>query len=71
LKPGITYLGVLEVKCSKCAGDGFITFLENMHDQAAAEGWLDHDKIMMEQLMCIKRAGTSLISTYFKEAAIL
>jgi porphobilinogen synthase len=27
---------------------------------------------MMEQLMCIKRAGCSLISTYFaKEAAIL
>jgi porphobilinogen synthase len=27
---------------------------------------------MMEQLMCIKRAGASLISTYFaKEAAII
>ena len=39
---------------------------------AAERGWLDHDKIMMEQLMCIKRAGASLISTYFaKEAAIL
>jgi porphobilinogen synthase len=38
---------------------------------AAERGWLDHDKIMMEQLMCIKRAA-SLISTYFaKEAAIL
>jgi porphobilinogen synthase len=23
---------------------------------AAERGWLDHDKIMMEQLMCIKRA---------------
>jgi delta-aminolevulinic acid dehydratase/porphobilinogen synthase len=35
---------------------------------AAERGWLDH-KIMMEQLMCIKRAG--FISTYFaKEAAI-
>jgi porphobilinogen synthase len=39
---------------------------------AAEKGWLDHDKTMMEQLMCIKRAGASLISTYFaKEAAIL
>jgi porphobilinogen synthase len=39
---------------------------------AAERGWLDHDKIMMEQLMCIKAAGASLISTYFaKEAAIL
>lgn len=39
---------------------------------AAEKGWIDHDAIMMEQLMCIKRAGASLISTYFaKEAAIL
>jgi porphobilinogen synthase len=39
---------------------------------ASERGWLDHDKIMMEQLMCIKRAGASLISTYFaKEAAQL
>ena len=39
---------------------------------AAERGWLDHDQIMMEQLMCIKRAGASLISTYFaKEAAII
>jgi porphobilinogen synthase len=42
------------------------------YDQAAAErGWLDHDSTM-EQLMCIKRAGVSLISTYFaKEAAVI
>jgi porphobilinogen synthase len=26
---------------------------------------------MMEQLMCIKRAGASLISTYFMEAAVI
>jgi len=39
---------------------------------AAEKGWLDHDLIMMEQLTCIKRAGASIISTYFaKEAAIL
>jgi delta-aminolevulinic acid dehydratase/porphobilinogen synthase len=39
---------------------------------ASERGWLDHDKIMMEQLMCIKRSGASLISTYFaKEAAVL
>jgi porphobilinogen synthase len=39
--------------------------------KAASErvGWTI--KTMMEQLMCIKRAGASLISTYFaKEAAI-
>jgi len=39
---------------------------------AAERGWLDHDKIMIEQLYCIKRAGASIISTYFaKEAALL
>jgi porphobilinogen synthase len=38
--------------------------------KAAERGWLN-DKTMMEQLMCIKRAGASLISTYFaKEAAV-
>lgn len=41
--------------------------------QAAAEkGWIDKNAVMLEQLLCIKRAGASLISTYFaKEAAIL
>ena len=24
---------------------------------ASERGWLDHDKIMMEQLMCIKRGA--------------
>jgi porphobilinogen synthase len=38
---------------------------------AAERGWLDHDRIMIEQLMCIKRAGASIISTYFaKEASV-
>ena len=39
---------------------------------AAQNGWLDNDKIIIESLTCIKRAGASLISTYFaKEAAKL
>ena len=39
---------------------------------AAANGWLDHDAAMMEQLTSIKRAGADLIITYFaKEAARL
>jgi len=37
---------------------------------AAARGWLDHDRVMMESLTSIKRAGADLILTYFaKEAA--
>ena len=39
---------------------------------AAEKGWIDHDKVMIEQLTSIKRAGADIISTYFaKEAAIL
>ena len=43
-----------------------------MTKAAAANGWLDHDAVMMEQLVAIKRAGADLIATYFaKEAAKL
>lgn len=39
---------------------------------AAQNGWLEHDKAMLESLTCIKRAGADLISTYFaKDAAQL
>jgi porphobilinogen synthase len=39
---------------------------------AADRGWIDGDKIMMETLTAIKRAGADLIITYFaKEAAEL
>ena len=32
---------------------------------AAANGWLDHDKVMMESLVAFKRAGADGILTYF------
>ena len=32
---------------------------------AAINGWLDHDKVMMESLLCFKRAGADGILTYF------
>ena len=75
VKPGIAYLDI--VREVKNAVDVPVTVFHvsgeyAMIKAAAEKGWLDHDKIMMEQLMCIKRAGASLISTYFaKEAAIL
>ncbi len=75
VKPGIAYLDIVrEVKNAVTVPvTVFHVSGEYAMIKAAAErGWLDHDKIMMEQLMCIKRAGASLISTYFaKEAAIL
>ena len=39
---------------------------------AAANGWLDRDRAMMESLTCIRRAGAEIILTYFaKDAARL
>lgn len=75
VKPGIAYLDI--VREVKNAVNVPVTVYHvsgeyAMIKAAAERGWLDNDKIMMEQLMCIKRAGASLISTYFaKEAAIL
>jgi porphobilinogen synthase len=75
VKPGIAYLDI--VREVKNAVNVPVTVFHvsgeyAMIKAAAQRGWLDNDKIMMEQLMCIKRAGASLISTYFaKEAAIL
>ena len=43
-----------------------------MIEAAAKNGWIDHDRAMMECLTSIKRAGADLILTYFaKEAAKL
>ena len=39
---------------------------------AAQKDWIDHDRVMMESLLSIKRAGADLILTYFaKEAATI
>ncbi len=38
--------------------------------EAAAKNWIDRDRVMMESLISIRRAGASLILTYYaKEAA--
>lgn len=75
VKPGIAYLDIVrEVKNAvNVPVSVFHVSGEYAMIKAASErGWLDHDAVMMEQLMCIKRAGASLISTYFaKEAAQL
>ena len=40
-----------------------------MIQAAAANGWLDGDRVMMESLISIKRAGADMIITYFAEKA--
>ena len=43
-----------------------------MHAAAFENGWLDKDKVILESLLCIKRAGADAILTYFaKDAARL
>ena len=36
---------------------------------AAANGWLDGDKVMLESLMAFKRAGADGVLTYFAPSA--
>lgn len=44
----------------------------SMIKAAAINDWIDHDRVMMESLLSIKRAGADMILTYFaKEAAKL
>jgi len=39
---------------------------------AAQNGWIDGERVMMESLLSMKRAGSDIIITYFaKEAAKL
>jgi porphobilinogen synthase len=43
-----------------------------MIEAAAQNGWIDRDRVMMESLLSIRRAGASLILTYYaKDAAKL
>ena len=75
VKPGMAYLDIVrEVKNAVHVPVAVyqVSGEYAMVKAAAEKGWLDHDKIMIEQLYCIKRAGASIISTYFaKEAARL
>jgi len=75
VKPGIAYLDIVrEVKNAVNVPVAVyqVSGEYAMVKAAAEKGWLDHDKVMMEQLYCIKRAGADIISTYFaKEAAII
>ena len=75
VKPGMAYLDIVRmvkgnynipVSVFQVSGE------YAMIKAAAANGWLDHDKIMLESLTAFKRAGADMIFTYFaKEAAKL
>ena len=75
IKPGLAYLDIVreiknevEVPVAVYQVSGEYAMLK----AAAEKGWLDHDMVMMEQLLSIKRAGANLIASYFaKDAAKL
>jgi porphobilinogen synthase len=39
----------------------------SMIEAAARAGWVDHDRVILESLTAIKRAGADLIITYYAE----
>lgn len=75
VKPGMPYLDILrEVKdYFKMPTYAYQVSGEYAMIKAAVQnGWLDHDKVMMESLLSFKRAGADGILTYFAiEAAKL
>ena len=73
VKPGLAYLDIisqLSEKVDTPVAAYQVSGEYAMLKAAAEKGWLDHDQIMMEQLFSFKRAGASLIATYFAEAAV-
>ena len=73
VKPGLCYLDIVrevknmsEVPVAVYQVSGEYAMLK----AAAANGWLDHDAVMLEQVVSIKRAGADIIASYFaKEVA--
>jgi len=72
VKPGMPYLDVLRRVKDAFRAPTFAYQVSGeyaMIKAAAANGWLDHDKVMMESLLAFKRAGADGILTYFAPAA--
>jgi porphobilinogen synthase len=67
VKPGLPYLDIIRRVKDEFGVPVFAYQVSGeyaMIEAAARNGWLDHDKAMMEALLCFKRAGCSGILTY-------
>lgn len=75
VKPGLPYLDILREVKDEFKMPTYVYQVSGeyaMLKAAAQNGWLDHDKVMMESLLAFKRAGADGILTYFAiEAAKL
>lgn len=75
VKPAMPYLDVIrearqrfDVPLSAYQVSGEYAMIK----AAALNGWIDYERVMLESLLCIQRAGASIMLTYFaKEAARL
>ena len=73
VKPALSYLDII-----RRAKDNFnvpiaaynVSGEYSMVKAAAERGWIDGEKVMMETLTAIKRAGADVIITYFAKDAI-
>ncbi|HLV93187.1 MAG TPA: porphobilinogen synthase [Aequorivita sp.] len=73
VKPGLCYLDIVrEVKDAVHVPVAVyqVSGEYAMLKAAAEKGWLDHDAVMMEQITAIKRAGASLIASYFAKDVV-
>tara|TARA_B100000780_G_scaffold76053_1_gene51283 strand:- start:9091 stop:10065 length:975 start_codon:yes stop_codon:yes gene_type:complete len=73
VKPGICYLDILRDLKNTINSPIAIYQVSGeyaMLKAAAKQGWLDHDKAMIEQLVSMKRAGATMIASYFAKDAI-
>ena len=73
VKPGLCYLDivrdikeVVNVPVAVYQVSGEYAMLK----AAAERGWLDHDAVMLEQVTAIKRAGASMIASYFAKDVV-
>jgi len=68
VKPGMPYLDIVRRVKDEFRMPTFVYQVSGeyaMLKAAAANGWLDHDAVMMESLLAFKRAGADGVLTYF------
>ncbi|MDM5176255.1 porphobilinogen synthase [Massilia sp. CCM 8695] len=68
VKPGMPYLDIVRRVKDEFRVPTFAYQVSGeyaMIKAAAQNGWLDHDKVMMEAMMAFKRAGADGVLTYF------
>ena len=68
VKPGMPYLDIVRRVKQEFKVPTFVYQVSGeyaMHKAAAQNGWLDDEAIMLESLMCMRRAGADGILTYY------